>query len=467
MFKKISIFLLVGFLITTGLGCKGISKAELDAIKPISLNYWRVFDDNDSLGEAISAYRAIHPNITINLKKLNAEDFQAELLNALAEDRGPDIFSIQDTSLRTYLSKIEPLPSSIKAAFQRVEGTFQKKTVVDIKTVITPVAKTIRTKYIAAAADTIIIPGRDEKTGQYKEMIYGLPLSVDTLVLYYNKNMLDQAGIPEPPKTWVEFQKDVIKLAKIDQDNKVLRAGAAIGAGINISRSTDILSLIMMQNGVAMTDEAGNPTFASTPQGFVGVAPPAEQALQFYTDFAQPTKEVYTWNDKMPNSLDAFTRGQAAFFLGFGYNLPIIRARAPKLIFAIASAPQINLEAPINYASFWVETVSKKTKYSNEAWDFLLFAADAKNVVKYLDKASKTTALRELVADEKENPDLTVFANQLLTAKNWYRGKDWTKTDAAFVKMIDGVFVKETINDGDIYRKAINTAAAEVGQTMY
>ena len=32
---------------------------------------------------------------------------------------------------------------------------------------------------------------------------------------------------------------------------------------------------------------------------------PALGAVNFYTDFANPEKEVYSWNDKMPDSLQA------------------------------------------------------------------------------------------------------------------------------------------------------------------
>ena len=142
----------------------------------------------------------------------------------------------------------------------------------------------------------------------------------------------------------------------------------------------------MTQNGTRMTSDSGYPTFHLIPPGSNLPLPPGEQALQFYTDFAQSTKEVYTWNATLPESLDAFVRGQTAFFFGYAYHLPFIRARAPKLNLNIVSVPQVNTQLPVNFASFWVETVSKKTAHPNEAWDFILFAGNAKNVVNYLNK---------------------------------------------------------------------------------
>lgn len=468
MLKKILPFLIIfSFLITSGLGCKGLSQAEQEAIKPVTLNYWRVLDDQDSFGEILEAYRALHPNITINYRKIRTEDLQKELLNALAEDRGPDMFSIPNTWLRAYQSKIYPMPPSLKVAFQRVEGTYQKKTVVDIKNIATPSAKYIQDSYIGDVGNNVIIPTLDPATNQYNRLIYATPLSVDTLVLYYNKDILDQAGIASPPKTWVDFQKNVISLAKIDQNNDIIRAGAAMGTSKNVDRAGDILALLMMQNGVLMASEAGTPTFNQIPPGWSGPIPPAEQALQFYTDFAQPTKQVYTWNNKISGSLDAFVRGQAAFFIGYGYHQGFIKARAPKLNYNIAPIPQINPENPTNFALYWLETVSRKTKYPNEAWDFILFATNPQNVVKYLNKTGKVTALRELIESEKQNPELSVFANQLLTAKSWYKGQDADAADRYFTEMIDAVLDKEAVNDPESYRKAINNAVGKIQQTMY
>ena len=58
-----------------------------------------------------------------------------------------------------------------------------------------------------------------------------------------------------------------------------------------------------MQNGAQMTDTSGAVTFVKeTAKDYT----PGIEAIKFYLDFASPTKSVYTWNSKMPNSFDAF-----------------------------------------------------------------------------------------------------------------------------------------------------------------
>ncbi|HPV70543.1 MAG TPA: hypothetical protein PKY08_01410, partial [Candidatus Magasanikbacteria bacterium] len=110
---------------------------------------------------------------------------------------------------------------------------------------------------------------------------------------------------------------------------------------------------------------------------------------------------------------------------------------------------------------------SKKTKYPNEAWDFILFANKAENVVKYLNKTGKVAALRELISSEKENPDLAVLAGQLLTAKSWYKGQNVTAAEKYFNEMIDTVLDEKTLNDTAIYNKVVNSAAGKIQQTIY
>jgi len=48
--KKIfSLVILMSFLITTGLGCRGLSQEQQAAIKPVVIEYWTVFNDVEQL----------------------------------------------------------------------------------------------------------------------------------------------------------------------------------------------------------------------------------------------------------------------------------------------------------------------------------------------------------------------------------------------------------------------------------
>lgn len=443
--KIVFLTLILVLLVTTGFSCRLTSPKTKEQLKPVTLTWWRVWDNVDNFTQIISNYKAIHPHVSIAYKKFRYEEYEQALLEAWAEDNGPDIFSVPVVWLKKYQNKISPLPESTQVAKQVITGpSWKQDTKIISETTLSPSPQTIKTNWAPTVYNDIII---DDK-------VFGLPLSLDTLVLFYNSGLLDRAKIIYPPKTWADFKEQVIKLSLVDEENSILQAGAAIGTASNVPRNADILSLLMLQNGVAM------PNFNS-PHPQDSNYFPGQEALRFYTDFANPAKEVYTWNDKMPDALDAFIQGKAAFFFGYSFHLPIIQARAPKLNFEIGPAPQIALGAnEINSANYWVETAALKGTHQNEAWNFIQFATSEKQVLSYLKSAKKPTALRSLIQDQEKDYDLQIFANQVLNAQNWYHGQDFNQVEAIFKEMV------ESVNQGTAtIPEATNYAAGRVKAT--
>ncbi|PKL72168.1 hypothetical protein CVV26_02760 [Candidatus Kuenenbacteria bacterium HGW-Kuenenbacteria-1] len=442
------------FLLTTGFGCSFMSKEVREAMKPVELNYWRVLDNEtdaqDDFTEIINNYKAIHPNINIIYKKLRYKEYEEELLNAWAEDRGPDIFSIHNTWVGKYKNKILPMPKELIIPQTIVTGTFKKEPKIIIQPKATPSLKEFKNKFVDVVYKDVI------KEGQ----VYGLPLSIDSLVLYYNKDILNSARIPLPPTTWSEFIEMIPKITIIDKENNIIQAGVALGTAQNITNATDILSLLMMQNGTQMIDENNRATFNLSSQTQKDIIP-GEQALTFYTDFANPTKETYTWNEQMPEALDLFIQGKSAFYFGYSADLFSIQNQAPKLNFSIAPMLQIEGNSEINYANYWLETVSKKTEHSNEAWDFILFATQEEQAKLYLEKTKKPTALKNLIKKQMEDYDLSIFVNQILTAQSWYRGNVGDLIKKIFNELIEGTLR----GDGEI-QKLLNTAVEKINQTF-
>lgn len=463
MKRKISIIsLLCIFLLTSGFGCKLVDQETQNAMEPITLNYWRVYDGEDAFDEIIKNYQVLHPFITINYRKLRYSEYESELLNALAEDRGPDIFSIHNTWVKKYQNKIAPMPASITMAYPVVKGTIKKETIPELRTAKSLSLNDIKNNFVDAVYSDVVLPAVNEKK-ETENKVYGLPLAVDTLAMYYNKDLLNSAGIAQPPIYWSsEFQQDVKKMTVQNSEGKIIQSGAALGGSTNIERYSDILSVLMMQNGAVMMDDEGGVRFNMVPSTIKDRNyNPGPEALRFYTDFANPAKEVYTWNSGLEGSLNMFMQGKLGIMFGYSYHLQTIKAQAPKLNFAITKLPQIEGNPPVNFANYWVETVSSKSKHSAEAWDFIQFATKAEQVKTYLKKSQRPTALRSLVNEQIEDLDIGVFANQVLTAKSWYHGADSNAMEKIFAEMIDSA-----ITVPDQIEKIINLAASKVAQTI-
>lgn len=456
-----TILSLAALLILSGFTLKACTKPPKEALEPITITWWRVFDDTSAVQPLIDAFKRDHPTITVNVRRLRFEEYEEELLNALAEDRGPDIVSIHNTWIGKYKAKLAPMPASTTLPYQFVTGTIKKEVMTELRTTPSLSLRRLRENFLDVVADDVIRPEFIEPGEPPKERVFGLPLSVDTLALYYNRDLLNTAGIPEAARTWSELQEHVRKLTKLDKE-KILQSGVALGASANIPRATDILSLLMMQNGAEMADDQGFATFDRIPPGLEDRnVPPGEEALSFFTDFANPTKEVYTWNKTLPDALEFFTSGRLGYFLGYSYQLPLIRARAPKLKFGITKIPQIEATPEINFANYWVEAVSKKSTQANAAWAFVQFMTDANQARNYTTIAKRPPALRSLIPEFSEDPDLAAFTNQLLTTKSWYKG-----INAPAVERILGSLI-DTVASGDTEpQKAMPFAVGQINQTI-
>lgn len=458
MNKKLIILMLLGvFVVSSGFGCKIANKQTVEASKPITLTYWRVFDDADAFSDIISKYKTLHPYINIEYRKLRYAEFENELLNALAEDRGPDIFSIHNTWLEKYQSKIVPMPDTITMVYPSIQGTIQKSVVNTLQTTNSISLKELRDNFVDVVSHDVILS--DGK-------IYGLPLSVDTLAMYYNKDLFNNAGISQVPQYWnKEFLQDIKKLTKQDTKKGIVQSGVALGTAANINRYSDILSVLMLQNGAVIEDEGKQIVFNLVPS-FAKDSNynPGLEALRFYTDFSNPGKESYAWNNELPNSLEMFISGNLAIMFSYSYDLPTIKAQAPKLNFSVAKLPQIEGNPPtnINFANYWVEVVSKKSTHQSEAWDFIQFMTKEEQAKSYLEKTKKPTALRSLVQAQKADNDIGVFADQVLTAKSWYKGKNAMAAEEAIKEMIETTIKNTT----DKLQTILNTAASRVQQTI-
>jgi len=443
--KKMQFFiisLIVISLISSGFGCKCVPEEMKEMIEPINLVYWRAQDGQDAFLEIVQNFQTLYPHISITYNLIRPEEYEQTLLEAWAEDRGPDIFSIPKNWLGKYQAKILPLNFSqeIIMARQVMEGMIKKepKVVVEKKKALD--LRGLRETFVETVSNDVLIDNK----------IYGLPLSLDVLVLYYNRDLLNEAGIVSPPQTWQEFINQVRMLNLWDSYGDFIRSGVPLGTTHNIENYTDILSLLMLQNGTSIVDASGQAVFDKSLLDDETYFP-GEEALRFYLSFANPSQETYSWNEQMPESIDAFTQSLTAFLFGYSDYLSLIKEQAPKLNFDITKVPQISSSLKeVNYANYWIETVSKKTNHPNEAWAFILHATEAQNAKTFVERAKRPTAHRSLIQFQLEDFDLAPFASSVLTAKTWYQGKKYSLVEEAFQEMIENVLsgqktIKEVI----------------------
>ncbi len=398
---------LVVIILLTFLVLKGVGSNQT---KTVTLQFWGTFDDATFYNDAIADFEKTNPSIKVIYRKFNFEDYEKQLIDSFAAGTGPDIWLLHNTWLTKHIDKISPLPQ------QTLSGS---------KTPLFTL-KQFQEQFVDVATEDLTA----------NNQIYALPIYVDTLALYYNKDMFNSAGITTPPASWDNFNDDVKKLTTLDSRGNITRAGAAIGTAKNVNRSTDILGLLMLQSGVKMTSSDNtSATFAHQ----VNNQPVGETALQYYTDFANQSKQVYTWNDTLHYSIDAFIEGSTAMMFNYSHQIPTIRSKSARFNFGIAPMPQIaGTPIAVNYASYWAPTVSKQSKNPNEAWKFLVYLSSTRGDSFYVNAANRPSSRRDLIEQQKVDPDMGVFATQALSAKSWVQ-TDNSSIETVLANMIDDV----------------------------
>ena len=396
--------------------------------KPVALEIWGAFDEKEALQELIGDYQKANKHVSINYEKKSFTEYEKELINAFAADKGPDIWLIHNAWLPKHKDKVRELPVEFLPF------------------------KTFKEIFVDVVEEDL---SEDNK-------IYALPLYVDTLALFYNRDFFNTAGIVSPPETWEELIDDLDELIKRNQWGGIERAGVALGTAENINRSTDILALLMLQNGTEMIRE--NKKSATFDEAIYLEGQryyPGQDALRFYTDFSNPSKKNYTWNRQMPYSLDAFAEGKVAIVFGYSHHIPSIKAKAPYLNFSIAPMPQIkDRQFDINYANYWAFTVSKKSRVADEAWRFILYLTGKRAAKKYLEKNQRPTARRDLLSWQKEDLEMEVFVNQVLTARGWYQ------IDSDAIETIFADAIKSVVLGSATVKRAMERAADQVTLLM-
>lgn len=419
------VFSLIFVLIFGGLGCKqsttdnnnssggeGSVVSDGSSGGKIEINWWRLWDSQDVFKPQIKAFEEAYPNIKINYRKLTYNEYEDEIISALAAGKGPDIWSIHNTWLPKHVDKLAPMPSEV----------------------MTPDV------YGEVFADVALYDLQDTEGN-----IYGMPFSIDTLGLYYNKDYFNTNSLTSPPETWTEFKDYVKVLTEIDSFGNIGIAGGALGTSQNITRAVDILYLLMLQNGTQMTDDDYKKAIfdskAKTSSGEVYT--PGLDALIFYTDFANPKKSVYTWNPAMHNSIDAFIEEKAAMAFGYSYQDAVIKSKAPNLNYDVAFVPQIKGSSKeVNYANYWAEVVSATSPYKKEAWDFLNYLSKQENIQSYSEVTDRPASRKDVIEEQLSDPLLKVFSKQALTAESWYQ-VDSSAIEGVFSNLIESVALDE------------------------
>lgn len=429
--KKFILLLLAILVVTSGFGCKWTPKKQ-SQLQPITLEYWGVWDTSEQVAPLIKAYQDRHPTIKVNYRNFRYEEYETELLEAWADDRGPDIFAIPASWLKEYQHRLEPMPQSVTIPILEMQGTIKQEAVTVLTDIKGLSPQDVKDRYVPVVYDNVVLDNQ----------VYGLPFYLDTLVTFYNEDLLTQSSIPEPIKNFHELIDQAPMLTKALTDNTIYQSAVSLGGTANIPRFFDVFSSLMLQNEVNVKGNYFDPLQDKDS------AQNLAEAFSFYTNFSRPGLASYSWSPELDNAFEMFASGRLAYFFGYSYHADELKKRGLQFDWNIINFPQLlGSEGTKYYADYWVNVVPKKSKNKDAAWNFVHSGASEAGVKEYLNQNKRATALRSLINEQLSNPDLKIFASQVLTADNWYKGYNQPLAEQYTAEIIDKLESGELILD--------------------
>lgn len=339
---------------------------------------------------------------------IRPETFANDFVNAIAEGRSPDLLLMPHTDLVKHRSKLLPIPYTTVGFTER----------------------DIRDRFIDGAE----IFARNDG-------FYAVPVAVDPMVLYWNRDLLATAGLASAPTTWEQLIAQAVPLlTKRDNNRNILQSAVAFGEYRNVRHAYGVLSLLLLQSGSQMVQEGTKGYVVALNQSENAAGrPPLESAVQFYTDFANTTSPLYSWNRAEQEDQLAFIASDLALYFGYGSEAATIESRNPNLNFDVAMVPQ-GADATVfrTYGTFYGFAIPRASGNTEGAFNAARVLSSGQNALA-LSKALQMAPVerRSLGAGGSGALESIVY-QAALVARGWL-SPDLPTTESALQTMVEDV----------------------------
>jgi len=363
----------------------------------------------------------------VNYVEKDSSVLDADLVEALASGDGPDAIVLPQNLILRYLNKVYTVPFT----------TLPERTYLDTYAQISK-------KYLTSNG------------------VLALPFQVDPLIMYWNRDTFSALGITKPPATWAEIIALTTKVNKIDQNKNILETAVALGEYQNINNAKEILSTMLLQlsNPIVSLDSG---VAASTLSGSsLNKTSSAEQVLQYYTSFSNPTQTNYSWNRSLTSSLNAFASGDLAVYFGLASEYTKIRNKNPNLNFDVAMMPQVqDTKIKTTFGNIYGFAILKSAKDPASTYSVISQLSSADAVSSWPETYPFVSARNDVLGLSTANSAVKdVFNKSAIIADTWLDPNS-QQTSNIFQEMVESYTTSRATLDG-----AIGTADSELGALL-
>ena len=341
----------------------------------------------------------------VSYKEMDPRSFEEDLVNAIAENRAPDAIILEHEDLVTYRPKLLAVPFEVVPL------------------------RTLKDKYIDGAE----IFARNDG-------LFAIPIAVDPLVMYWNRDIMANSGVSLPPQTWESLSQIVQQITLRDATRNIQLSTVAFGEYRNVEHAKEALLTLSMQSGSRLIEEDKQGYVVAIDEAVSADArKPLSTALQFFVEFSNANSPLYSWNRSISNDLFAFLGGDLAFYFGYGSEAKQIQERNPNLNFDVTQVPQgAGNTVKRVYGKFYGLAILKSSDNSQGTYAALAKLGSPAPVAKLTEELGLAPAHRSTITQGSQDPFRQTVLNASLIARGWL-DPDPSETGNILQEMVEDV----------------------------
>jgi multiple sugar transport system substrate-binding protein len=386
------------------LGCR------VDSNAPVVVTFWAMGREGEVVQSLVPEFERRTPGVRIRVQQIPWNAAHEKLLTAYVGDAMPDVFQAGNTWIPEFvaLDAIEPLDTRI-----------------------TQSSIVHAADYFPGILDTNVI---DTSAGSGT---YGVPWYVDTRLLFYRTDVLQQIGYSEPPATWDAW---VEVLRRVKQ-----QAGAeryAILLPITEWQTPVILALQLDALLLRDHDQYGN--FRDTP---------FRRAFDFYLDLFRHGLAPRAGTSQIANLYQDFANGYFAFYLSGPWNIGEFTRRLPANLndrWATAPLPGPDGAHPgVSIAGGASLAVLRTSPHKDAAWKWIEFLSATSQQVAFYRLTGDLPARPSAWEDPAlaDNRYAQAFRRQLEHVRSTPKIPEWERIAHAISQSAEAVIRGTTSTD--------------------
>ena len=413
-----------GLALGAGLAAGTLARPALAQATEMTLAVWGSDAEVAAYNAAIARYQAANPGTTIRLDVMPFGQFYQQIDTRLAGRQAPDLFRV---------------------TYQQVGRYASGKAAIDLS------------PYLEAGAGEAFTPAVWSAV-TLDGAAYALPHHTDTFALYYNADMLDQAGIAIPGSldaawTWGQFI-DNARLLKERQLGSYPFAMAWQNGAVHR------WLVYLYQHGGRLLNDDLTASAIDSPEGIETI----RWTQSWFKDGLVPPSTSLKSSERIQN---LFVNGTIPMMLNGNWQIPFVEGQASRFKWGVTYLPRD--KAMADDLGGTCVAVSRDAKNPEAAAAFLRFLTDEANMRDFVDSAQFLPVRRSLVdagIDYKLRPEeMRVFVEMTKTVPEHLvktvTRPTWGRFNPRFADQLDLAFTS-----GQSPEETAETIAADVDRIL-